>query len=461
MPTLEQQVHLLNSELQDLARENAKWLEYFFAQSEGFQQVTDESPLNCCVGERMAVPPALVPRLVADRFARSQRAFKAALNVIFDGRLEGSWYRLAEALRLEEPTFRYVVPDRRPRFLTITRPDIVIHDDDVTMVEPNAGSSVGYMPDADILGRLFEAAPVIGSFLRERGARRADVVATLAAYLRQRLIDARQSPEDALVVVTEFKEDLGGACDDCPGIARELSRHGLRAEAVALEELDVSEAGIAVGGERCTLLYRVAAEEPDAVANYPLLEPVLQAGRRGTVVLVDEIDDAIAVNKTILATVSEELDAGRLPREIAADLRGFVPWSRVLEPGYAEVGDERVDLPAWCLANREALVLKPGAGYGGRGVTIGCETDPGRWDSAINDALACSEAWLVQRLARSHVTTTSILQCGSLATEENYVDYGSFAVTDTVAATIVRKTAPFGGQSRKVKNGAAGPVFVI
>ncbi len=54
MPTLEQQVHLLNSELQDLARKNAKWLEYFFAQSEGFLEVTGESPLNCCVGERMA-----------------------------------------------------------------------------------------------------------------------------------------------------------------------------------------------------------------------------------------------------------------------------------------------------------------------------------------------------------------------------------------------------------------------
>jgi len=461
MPTLEQQIHLLNCELHELARENAKWLEYFFDQSEGFLQVTGESALNCCVGERMTVTPALVPQSVSDRFARCQRAFKAALNVIFDGRMEGSWFRLAEALRLEEPTMKYVDPNRRPRFLTIARPDIVIHDDDVTMVEPNAGSSVGYMPDADILGRLFEAAPIIGSFLKERVARRADVVGTLAAYLRERLIDAGQSPEDALVVVTEFKADLGGACDDCPGIARELCRHGLRAEAVAVEDLDVSKSGIALEGERCRLLYRVAGEEPDPVGNYPLLEPILLAGRQGKVVLVDEIDDAIAVNKTILATVSEELDAGRLPHDLAADLESFIPWSRVLEPKHVEIDGERVDLPKWCLANREALVLKPGAGYGGRGVRIGCEADPEHWATALGDALTSSEAWLVQRLARSHVTTTSILKCGSLATEENYVDYGSFAIGGTVAATIVRKTAPFGGKSRKVKNGAAGPVFII
>lgn len=461
MPNTEQQIHLLNTELQASARQHADELGTYFGQSSDFLAAVRESPLSCCVGDRMPVPPALLPRAVADRIARCQLAFKAALNLIFDGRLEGSWYLLAEALRLEEPTFKYVDTSRRPQFLTIARPDIIIHDDDITMVEPNAGSSVGYMPDADILGRLFEESPVIGDFLRERGARRSDVIGILGAYLRDRLAAAGQSPSDSLVVVAEFKADFGGPCDDCPGIALELRRHGLRVEAAAVEDLEVSESGVTLAGERCALLYRVAGEEPDPVGNYPMLEPFLTAGRNGKVVIVDDLDDAIAVNKTILATVSEELDAGRLPRGLAAELGGFVPWSRVLEETHADIGGERLDLPAWCLANRESLVLKPGAGYGGRGVTIGCETEPERWAAALDEALASSEAWLVQRLARSHPTTTSIVRCGSLATEETYVDYGSFAMAGTVPAAIVRKTAPFGGPSRRVKHGAAGPVFVV
>jgi hypothetical protein len=461
MPTLEEQVHLLNSELQNLARKNAQWLEYFFSQSEGFLQVIGESPINCCGGERMAVPPALMPKSAAEKFARGQRAFRAALDVVFYGHLEGSWHRLAEALRLEEATFRYVERSRRPRLLTIARPDIVIHGDQVTMVEPNAGSCVGFMPDADILGRLFEASPVIGAFLRDHGARRADIVAALARYLRSRLTATGNDPAEALIVVTEFRDEFGQACDDCPGIARELRRYDLRTEAVAVEDLDVKDSGIWLEGERCALIYRVAGEEPDPTAHYPVLEPILKAGRDGRVVLVDDLDDAIAVNKTILATMSEDLDAGRIPGDLAAELKTFIPWSRVLEETYIEIDGERVDLPSWCLTNREVLVLKPGAGFGGRGVTIGCETDPGPWAAAIADALASPEAWLVQRLARSHVTTTSILQCGSLVTEENYVDYGSFAITGAAAETIVRKVAPFGNVTRKVKYGSAGPVFII
>jgi hypothetical protein len=409
----------------------------------------------------MPVPPALLPRAVADRLARCHKAFQAALDLIFDGRLEGSWSRLAEALRLEEPTFRYIDPARRPRWLTISRPDVVIHDDDITMVEPNSGSSVGYLPDADILGRLFDESPIIGGFLSELGAHRSDVVPVLAAHLRERLALAGESAKDALVVVAEFKQDLGGQCDDCYGLAQELRRQGLHAEAAAIEDLDVSDTGIAWQTERCAMIYRVAGEEPDPIGNYPMLAPILEAGRRGHVVVVDEIDDAIAVNKTLLATVSEELDAGRLPSHVTDELTTFVPWTRVLEEAHAEAGGKRVDLPEWCLANREALVLKPGAGYGGRGVTIGCETEPARWAACLDEALSAKEAWLVQRLARSHPTTTSIIRCGSLASEETYVDYSYFGIGNTVPATIVRKSPQFGRPSRRVKYGGCGPVYVI
>ncbi|AQZ63590.1 unnamed protein product [[Actinomadura] parvosata subsp. kistnae] len=461
MQTLEQRINALNSEMQAYAREHATELaEYFDDAGDALSGLRD-SRLSCCVGERMPVPPALLPKEVAERFARCHRAFQEALDLIFDGRLRGSWHRLAQALRLEEPTFGYVDPARRPRWMTIARPDVVIHDDDLTMVEPNAGSSCGYMPDADILGRLFEQSLIIGDFLRKRDAYRTDVVATLAAYLRERLVEAGESPAAARILVIEFKADLGGPCDDCHGLSQELRRHGLRAEAAAVEDLDVGDGGVAYKGERCSLLYRVAGEEPDPIGNYPLLAPILEAGRAGRVVIVDDLDDAIALNKTILATVSEELDAGTLPARLRDVLATFVPWTRVIEDVPADVDGRRVDLLKWCADHRESLVLKPGAGYGGRGVTIGCETDSARWLAALDEAVAAGEAWMVQRIARSHPTMASIIKDGSLVSEPTYVDYGYFAVGAAVPAAIVRKSPPFGRPSRRVKNGGCGPVFVV
>jgi hypothetical protein len=459
--TLEEQVHQLNSQLHALALQNASQIGAYFDRSGPALSMMRDSSLSCCFGDRMPLPPALIPQGVADHYAKCFLALRAAINLIFDGRLEGSWKLLAEELRLEEVTLPYIDQTRRPRWLTIARPDVIIHDNDVTLVEPNGGSSVGYMPDGDILGRMFDNSPIIGDYLREHGARRSDVVATLASYLTERLADAGHPVDSALILLIEFRTDLGTICDDSPGLAQELRRCGLRAEAAAVEDLDVDDSGVAWQGERVALVYRIAGDEPDPVANYPLLGPILKAGRQGTVVLVDEMDDSIAANKTILAAVSEELEAGRLPADMSAYLTGFVPWTRHLEEAFTEIGGERVDLPEWCVANRETLIIKPGSGYGGRGVTIGCEADDATWAAALDAALGSKEAWLVQRLARSHPTTTSIVRQGTLLAEQTYVDYGFFAIRDVVPAGIVRKCAPFGGPTRMVKWGGACPVYTI
>jgi hypothetical protein len=456
METLEQRIEALNNDVQSWARQNEKELAGYYEAA--------RSVLAGIPEDRLAVMPVLVPSTTAALFARYHRAFKQVLDLIFEGRLGGSWFRLAEALRLEAPSFRFVDPDRRPRWLTMARPDVVVHGNAMTMVEPNAGSSCGgRMTDADILGRLFEESPLIRKLLNKFGARRSSLIPTVAADLRSRLVAAGQAPDDALVVVAEFRADFGGPDDEYHRLARELRAQGMRAEAGAVEDLDVDDDGVAYAGERCALIYRFAGEEPDPAANYPVLAPILAAGRHGRVVIVDELDDAIALNKTILATVSEELDAGRLPRDLTECLAGFVPWTRVLEETYTSVDGRSVDLPAWCMANREALVLKPGAGYQGRGVTIGCETDPAQWADAVGEALSASEAWLVQRLARSRPATASTIRGGSVVSDGTYVDYSYFAIGGNVPAAIVRKSARFGfgSPSRRVKYGPYGPVYTV
>lgn len=456
METLEQRIEALNQDVQSWARQNADELVAYYD--------TVRPVLAGIPDDRLAVMPVLVPRETGVLFAQNHQAFKQALGIIFEERFGRSWSRLAEALRLEAPSLRFVDLARPPRWPTMARPDVVIHGDTMTLVEPNAGSSCGgRMTDADILGRLFEESPLIYEILSKFGARRTALMPTVAADLRSRLLAAGEVPDAALVVVAEFRADMGGPDDEYHRLARELRSQGLRATAAAVEDLDVDDDGVAYAGERCALIYRFAGEEPDPTANYPVLRPILAAGRHGRVIIVDELDDAIAMNKTILATVSEELDAGRLPRELTERLTGFVPWSRVLEETYASVDGDLVDLPAWCLMHREALVLKPGAGYQGRGVTIGCETGTAQWAEAIGEALSATEAWLVQRLARSSPARASTIRCGSLVSEETYVDYSYFAIGGNVPAAMVRKSARFGtgSPSRRVKFGPYGPVYIV
>lgn len=473
--TLERQVRDLNATLVELTTRNAHVLgPYFDAAGDALTDIRAAGLYS--IGDLLPVPPALLPKAMAARLKRSHSALRFALDMVFDARMDGSWHALADELGLDETTRRYPDFTRRPRWLTIARPDIVIAGDDIAVVEPNAGSSCGVMPDADILGRLFEQAPVIGDFLRKHGAERTDAIAAAADHLRAGLAGIGL-PANALVVVTELgTETCAPPADDptyypsemsdpeyyhCHVFARELRRHGMHAVAAPTEDLDVDDSGVAYRGERCGAIYRFCAEQPDPAGHFPIIDPLSRAARRGRVVVADPIDDQIAGNKTVLAMLSEELDAGTLPAGVATALRGFIPWSRVLEDGRTRVDGEPVDLLPWVRKHRHELVVKPGSGYCGRGVLLGCEVDDRTWTDAIEAALKSDEAWLVQRLVASEPVPVAISRGGSILTEENFVDYGYFAVGDAVPAAVVRKNSPFGTPTRRVKMCGIGPAFFV
>jgi len=458
MNTLEAEIHELNASFLEYSLRHAEEIaEYFAPEGPGLAEARKWQVR--WKGELLPVPPALVPARLIESIASCHWALCKSLDYLFDNRLHGSWQCLAEVLRLEEGTLRYIDTRRRPRWLTICRPDVILDGDDITLVEPNAGSSCGCMPEADLLGRAFESSPKIGDFLRGAGAHRKDAVSALSAHLSRCLRDSGAEQSD-LIAVVEFAADLQESEAGYEVMAQELRRQGLRVEVAAVEELEVGSTGVFHHGERCAALYRFAADEPDPIGNYERLAPLLKASKDGRVLIVDELSDAIAANKTILAPLSEELDAGRLCPEVARILATFIPWTRVLEECFTQVDGQQVDLPQWSLSHQPELVLKPGAGFCGRGVVVGAEVDDVAWSKAVGTALLSSEAWIVQRLVVSHPTHCSIVRDSRLLSEESYVDYGYFAIAGHVPA-LIRKNAPFGTKTRRVKLAAVGPAYVV
>jgi uncharacterized circularly permuted ATP-grasp superfamily protein len=71
-------------------------------------------------------------------------------------------------------------------------------------------------------------------------------------------------------------------------------------------------------------------------------------------------------------------------------IRTHVPWTRRLAEARTIRQGEEVDLPAFVLAHRERLVMKPNDEYGGKGVFIGWEMTDTEWAGALAEALASS-----------------------------------------------------------------------
>jgi hypothetical protein len=264
-----------------------------------------------------------------------------------------------------------------------------------------------------------------------------------------------------MVVVTELAAELADPTFyHCEVFAGELRRHGMWAEVAAIEDLDVA-GDVTLAGRRCGLIYRMCGEQPDPAGNLPVLGAVSDAGRRGAVAVVDDLGDQIAGNKTILAVLSEEIEHDRLSPALRQRLAGFVPWTRVLEVASTTVDGGNVDLLPWCLAHQANLVLKPGAGFQGRGVTLGCEVTAADWSATVDRAVAADEPWLVQRLQRSDPHPVSVARQGQLVGEHPFVDWGYYAVGSTVPSAAIRRNSPPGTFTRRIKRAGITPVFIV
>ena len=88
-------------------------------------------------------------------------------------------------------------------------------------------------------------------------------------------------------------------------------------------------------------------------------------------------------NKRSLALLwSSEARSSMTPDEIDVVER-LVPWLAPLDARPGEIHDAPDDILAFCLAQRDGLVLKPAFGAGGKGVVIGSEVTDEQWRDLV------------------------------------------------------------------------------
>ena len=105
-------------------------------------------------------------------------------------------------------------------------------------------------------------------------------------------------------------------------------------------------------------------------------------------------------DKRNFAVLTAQRDDRLFTDEEMATISELIPWTSMMLPGLANFEGRRMDLRKLALDRREYFVLKPARGYGGAGVHVGCHTEPGVWEAAVDAALGDSQ-WLLQEYATS------------------------------------------------------------
>jgi hypothetical protein len=116
----------------------------------------------------------------------------------------------------------------------------------------------------------------------------------------------------------------------------------------------------------------------------------LAAARERAVTVVNPFRCKPIHKKAIFAVLTDDELQPLFTAEERAAIAAHVPWTRRVREGKTTRHGQPIDLLEFARKNRERLVMKPNDEYGGKGVFIGWETSPARWDDAIDEALSAS-----------------------------------------------------------------------
>ena len=107
--------------------------------------------------------------------------------------------------------------------------------------------------------------------------------------------------------------------------------------------------------------------------------------------------------------------------------REHLLWTRLVRQARVSgPSGQLIDLPEFIRRNREQLVLKPNAMFGGAGVVIGLTVNQGLWENTLQRALRGRKRYVVQQLAKISTDAFPMLINGSVRQTERCVVSGFF-----------------------------------
>jgi hypothetical protein len=338
---------------------------------------------------------------------------------------------------------------------------LTVDGESLQFVEYNAESPAAIAYE-DLLSEAFLATPAMQEFTRRYPARtlpaRHRLLDTLLASWREAgspggepsvaIVDWRGLP-----TATEFEM-----------FAAYFAEHGLRAVICAPDDLRFVEGRLSaeldgVSTPVTIVFKRVLTSELLTHYGAAALEhPLMQAYAAGACVVVNGFRAKLLHKKSLFALLSDEQFQGALSAEERAAVAAHVPWTRVVRPGETTYQGERVDLLTFARNNRDRLLLKPNDDYGGRGITIGWESEADAWDAALSAAL--ESPFVVQEKVRIAYEPYPALVDGKVVIGERLVDSDPFLFGPEVEGSLCRLSTvtllnvTAGG-------GSTVPVFVI
>jgi len=169
------------------------------------------------------------------------------------------------------------------------------------------------------------------------------------------------------------------------------------------------------------------------------VRPIIQAYEAGTVCMINSFRCKLFHKKMIFGLLTDEANARYFSSAEREFIARHIPWTRRVQAGSTTYQGQSVDLAEFIRQNRERLVLKPNDEYGGKGITIGWETDLAAWQQAYEGAL--TSPYVVQEKVMVAKEPFPVMQDGMIIFAERAVDCDPYIFDGEVAGALTRLSA--------------------
>jgi hypothetical protein len=258
------------------------------------------------------------------------------------------------------------------------RPDILISDGVPKYVEFNIGSEVGCVWDTEKVSSRWRSVFADHSLDRLVGVEAPP--SPIDGRYRAMIDSLGLAPGDRLTMVMRTDGVYPGS-DNIPAIVKSLDPFVERGKALGIDMdvapvhwLEAGEDGAVLNqGRPVEAVFRlyVCTDMPQNPGQ-AALKAAVEAGKSR---MFTSSASWLLANKIMLTWLWDDLEL--LPADDQALVRRHVPWSRLVTASMLEDAVER----------QAALVLKPADDYGGAGVLVGHECDPGAWREGVEEAI--------------------------------------------------------------------------
>jgi uncharacterized circularly permuted ATP-grasp superfamily protein len=320
--------------------------------------------------------------LRADGRALLELAARAARRV-FDGDVA----RLLDYLGTPPAEARWVALDPGPPDVVLSRLDAFLTPSGPRFLEINSDAPAGF-GYGDRMAEVFQELPVFRAFAAGRRVSYAPSAGALVAAVRTAAAAAGPLRRVAIVDWADVKTRA-----DQEILGERFRAEGLDCLLADPRDAALRDGKLHFGGPPVDAVYRRAVLG-ELVAREDEVRAFLEAYRRGAAAFVNTFRCHLSEDKAFFAILTDEAFAPLFTAEERALVARVVPWTRRMAERRTTRGGREIDLVPHVVAQKDALVLKPAHGYGGRAVLVGDETPAAEWERAV--ALSLREPWVVQ-----------------------------------------------------------------